>query len=109
MGDVNSPPAIVPPREVRPVAPTPWSLLVLLMAMTAIGPMSLNILVPALPGLAATLGTDTATVQLTVSLYLVGLATSQLLLGPLSDRFGRRPVVLAGLALTTVSSAAAIA
>jgi len=106
---VHSPPTHDAARDVRTVAPTPWSLLILLMAMTAIGPLSLNILVPALPGLATTLGTDTGTVQLTVSLFLVGLATSQLLLGPLSDRFGRRPVVLAGLALTTVSSAAAIA
>jgi MFS transporter, DHA1 family, multidrug resistance protein len=106
---VHSPPSHDTSRDVRTVAPTPWSLLLLLMAMTAIGPLSLNILVPALPGLAVKLGTDTGTVQLTVSLFLVGLATSQLLLGPLSDRFGRRPVVLAGLALTTISSAAAIA
>jgi len=78
------------------------------MAMTAIGPMSLNILVPALPRLAAVLATDTATVQLTVSLFLVGFASAQLVLGPLSDRFGRRPVVLAGLAIAVLSSAAAI-
>jgi DHA1 family bicyclomycin/chloramphenicol resistance-like MFS transporter len=88
-------------------APVP--LLVLLMAMTAIGPLSLNILIPALPGLVVTLGTDLGTVQLTVSLYLVGLAASQLVLGPLSDRFGRRPVVLAGLSLTALSSIVGIA
>ncbi len=74
------------------------------MAMTAIGPLSLNILVPALPGLAAKLGADPQFAQLAVSLYLFGLAFSQLILGPLSDRFGRRPVVLAGLCLTAVSS-----
>lgn len=79
------------------------------MAMTALGPMSLNILVPALPHLVTRLATDTATVQLTVSLYLVGLASAQLVLGPLSDRFGRRPVVLAGLLVTVLASAAAIA
>ena len=45
--------------------------------------------------------------QLTLSLYLLGLAVSQLVLGPLSDRFGRRPVMLAGLALATVASTAA--
>jgi DHA1 family bicyclomycin/chloramphenicol resistance-like MFS transporter len=84
-------------------------LLALLMAMTAIGPLSLNILVPATPGLVATLNTDPGTVQLTVSLYLLGLAVSQLALGPLSDRFGRRPVVLCGLLLTVVSSFAALA
>ena len=86
-----------------------WRMLGLLTAMTAIGPLSLNILMPAVPGLAATFHADPAAVQLTVSLYLLGLAASQLVLGPLSDRFGRRPVVLAGLALTAVSSVAAIA
>ena len=88
---------------------TPWRLLMLLMAMTAIGPATLNILVPALPGLITRLGTDTGTVQLTLSLFLLSLATAQLLLGPLSDRFGRRPVVLAGLALTVLASLAASA
>src|SRR5436305_12443238 len=77
--------------------------------MGAVGPLSLNILMPAVPGLVVSLATDAATVQLTLSLFLLGLAASQLLLGPLSDRFGRRPVVLAGLALTAVASLAAVA
>jgi DHA1 family bicyclomycin/chloramphenicol resistance-like MFS transporter len=88
---------------------TPWRLLALLMAMTAIGPATLNMIVPALPGLTTTLDTDTGTVQLTLSVYLLSLATAQLLLGPLSDRFGRRPVVLAGLSLAVVAGLAAIA
>ena len=50
---------------------TPWRLLALLMAMTAIGPATLNILVPALPGLVTRLASDTGTVQLTLSLYLL--------------------------------------
>jgi DHA1 family bicyclomycin/chloramphenicol resistance-like MFS transporter len=79
------------------------------MAMTAIGPSTLNILVPALPGLITRLATDAGTVQLTLSLYLLSLASAQLLLGPLSDRFGRRPVVLAGLSLSVLASLAAIA
>ncbi len=88
---------------------TPWRLLLLLMAMTSIGPATLNIMVPALPGLITNLATDAATVQLTLSLYLLSLASAQLLLGPLSDRFGRRPVVLGGLTLAAVASFAAIA
>jgi DHA1 family bicyclomycin/chloramphenicol resistance-like MFS transporter len=90
-------------------AGTSWSLLLLLMAMTAIGPTTLNILVPAIPELARRLAADGATVQLTVSVFLLALAGGQLAMGPLSDRFGRRPVLLAGLALTALASFAAIA
>jgi DHA1 family bicyclomycin/chloramphenicol resistance-like MFS transporter len=88
---------------------SPRRVLVVLVAMTAIGPMALNILTPAVPGLVMTFGTDAAAVQLTLSLYLFGLAASQLVMGPLSDRLGRRPVVLAGLTVATVSSVAALA
>ena len=94
-----------PARE----AATPWRLLGLLICITAIGPTTLNILVPALPNLARALKTDADTVQLVVSLYLIGLAGAQLLAGPLSDRFGRRPVALGGLAITAVMSLAALA
>ena len=87
---------------------TPWRLLALLVAMAGVSSLSLNILVPAIPGLAAKFAADPASVQLAVSLYLMGLAAAQLVFGPLSDRFGRRPVVLAGLALATIASTAAI-
>jgi DHA1 family bicyclomycin/chloramphenicol resistance-like MFS transporter len=94
-----------PPRA--PVSPA--VMLALLMAMTALGPLSLNILVPAVPNLVVTMNTDPATVQLTISLYLFGIAVSQLALGPLSDRFGRRPVVIVGLTITAAASVLAIA
>jgi DHA1 family bicyclomycin/chloramphenicol resistance-like MFS transporter len=87
---------------------TPWGLLLLLMATTAIGPTSLNILVPAVPELSHQFGTTAATMQLTVSLFLIGLALAQLVMGPLSDRFGRRPVMLTGLGLTVFASVMAI-
>jgi len=73
-----------------------------------VGSLSLNILVPALPSLAMKFDADPAHVELTVSLYILGLAAAQLIFGPLSDRFGRRRVVLAGLALATVASTSAI-
>src|ERR1700745_2456478 len=83
-------------------------LLALLIAMAGVSSLSLNILVPALPGLAAKLAADPASVQLAISLYLLGLAAAQLVFGPLADRFGRRPGVPAGLAVATAASTAAI-
>jgi DHA1 family bicyclomycin/chloramphenicol resistance-like MFS transporter len=84
-------------------------MLVLLVAMASVGPLSINIIVPAIPGLAASLHADLATVQLTISLFFAGLAGAQLALGSLSDRFGRRPVLLAGFAIAVVTSFAAAA
>jgi DHA1 family bicyclomycin/chloramphenicol resistance-like MFS transporter len=100
--DAQTTKASQPDRKTLPK--TPWALLALLMAMTGIGPVSLNILVPALPNLITELRTDIGTVQLTLSLFLLSLATAQLLLGPLSDRFGRRPVVLSGLSVSALAS-----
>ena len=62
---------------------TPWGLLLLLMATTAIGPTSLNILVPAVPELSHQFGTPATTMQLTITLFLIGLAVAQLVMGPL--------------------------
>ncbi len=78
--------------------------LLLLVAMTGVAPISLYMLVPALPELATTFGRDISIAQMTVSLYMVGIACSQIIMGPLSDRFGRRPVLLAGLGLMVVAS-----
>jgi MFS transporter, DHA1 family, multidrug resistance protein len=86
----------------------PWGLPLLLMAMTSIGPTTLNVVVPALPQMANRLATDVATIQLTVTVYLLALAAGQLVMGPLSDRFGRRPVILAGLALAAAASVLAV-
>src|SRR6202051_3929641 len=74
-------------------------MLLLLVAMTGVAPISLYMLVPALPQLATVFGRDISVAQMTVSLYMVGIACSQIIMGPLSDRFGRRPVLLAGLSL----------
>ena len=78
--------------------------LLLLVAMTGIAPISLYMLVPVLPVLAITFGRDISIAQMTVSLYMVGVACSQIIMGPLSDRFGRRPALLAGLGLMVVAS-----
>ncbi|HEX2555578.1 MAG TPA: multidrug effflux MFS transporter [Microvirga sp.] len=86
----------------RPVSP--W-LLAVLVAISTLQPFAINVLAPATPGLTRSLGTDYATVQLTLTLYLVTVAVTQLLVGPVSDRIGRRPCILAGIALFALGSA----
>lgn len=83
-------------------------MLLMLVLMTGVAPISLYMLVPALPLLATTFGRDIGVAQMTVSLYMVGIACSQIIMGPLSDRFGRRPVLLAGLGLMVVASVGCI-
>jgi DHA1 family bicyclomycin/chloramphenicol resistance-like MFS transporter len=104
----NPPSAVAPSPNAVASRRAPRGLLPLLIAMSGVGSGSLNILVPATPALVTKFATDAAHVQLTVSLYILGLAVAQLFFGPLSDRFGRRPVVIAGLALATLAGTAAI-
>ena len=79
----------------------------ILVAISAIGPLAMNILVPSMPGLEKSFGVSYGTVQLTLTLYLIGMAVCQLIYGPASDRYGRRPMLLAGLMLFFVASLAA--
>ncbi len=99
-----------PPRAAQDngALATSRMMLLLLVAMTGVAPISLYLLVPALPVLASTFGRDISIAQMTVSLYMVGIACSQIIMGPLSDRFGRRPVLLAGLGLMVAASAGCI-
>lgn len=88
--------------------PDPESLTVamLLTALVAFGPISTDLYLPSLPALRGVFQTDVANVQLTLSVFLVAFAAGQLIYGPLSDRFGRRPVLVAGSALYFVSGLA---
>jgi DHA1 family bicyclomycin/chloramphenicol resistance-like MFS transporter len=70
-----------------------------LTGLVAITPLSIDMPLPALPDLARALGADVARAQLVISVFLLGFAGAQLVHGPLSDRFGRRPVLLGGIGL----------
>ena len=78
----------------------------ILISMAAIGPLAMNMLVPSMPGLQTTFQATSGVVQLTLTVYLAGLAVCQMIYGPLSDRYGRRPTLLAGLALFVAASIA---
>ena len=80
-------------------------LLFMLVLATATGPLSMQIFVPALPQIARDFAVSPATTQLTLSLALLAIAVSTLFYGPLSDRYGRRPVLIAGMALFVAGSA----
>jgi DHA1 family bicyclomycin/chloramphenicol resistance-like MFS transporter len=82
---------------------------VLIVAITACGTLGMHLIIPALPDTARGLGVSVGTIQLTITLYLIGLAIGQLLYGPVSDRFGRRPVLIAGLGLFTLAGLATTA
>ena len=74
-------------------------------AIMALGPLALDMYLPALPMLEAEFAATPARVQHTVSAYLLGMALGQFAMGPLSDRFGRKPPLLGGLFLFAVASA----
>ncbi|PWC53401.1 multidrug effflux MFS transporter [Azospirillum sp. TSO22-1] len=79
---------------------------VLLTALVAFGPLSTDLYLPSLPTLVTVFDTDIVTVQLTLSVFLVGFAAAQLIYGPLSDRFGRRPALVGGISIYLAASVA---
>lgn len=86
------------------MAPRKTPSLAILVAISTLQPFALNVLAPATPGLARALGTDYATIQLTLTVYLATVAVTQLFVGPISDRIGRRPCILVGIALFVIGS-----
>ena len=77
---------------------------VLLTCLVAFGPVSTDLYLASLPDMARAFATDAATVQLTLSGFLVGFAVMQLVYGPLSDRFGRRRAILGGICIYLAGS-----
>jgi MFS transporter, DHA1 family, multidrug resistance protein len=84
--------------------PGTLALTTLLAMLSALGPLSMDMYLPSLPDIAHVLQAPTACVQLTVSSYLIGFAVGQVIYGPVSDRHGRRPVLLAAVALYLIST-----
>jgi DHA1 family bicyclomycin/chloramphenicol resistance-like MFS transporter len=76
-----------------------------LAALAAMGTLATNILLPSLPGMAATLNVSTAAVTASITVFLAVFAIGQLVVGPISDRYGRRVPVLAGFAIFIAGSA----
>lgn len=93
-----------------PRKPDPRSLpvAVLLTALVAFGPVSTDVYLPSLPDMTRAFGTTVSQVQLTLSVFIAGFACGMLVYGPLSDRFGRRPVLLAGVTLYFLASIACL-
>lgn len=81
----------------------PWTLTLLLALLTGLTSLSIDMSLPAMPQLQEIFGASVSAVQLTLSVFLVGFALGQVVCGPLSDRWGRRPVLLLGLALFTLA------
>jgi Bcr/CflA subfamily drug resistance transporter len=83
---------------------TRLTMLIVLCALTAIAPFSMDVYTPALPALADDLAATDAQAQATVTMCVLGIAVGQLLLGPVSDSYGRRPVILLGAVGWTIGS-----
>ena len=78
--------------------------LILMGALTAIGPFAIDMYLPAFPTIAVNLGVPRGDVERTLAAYLIGLALAQVFYGPMADRYGRKPPLMVGLALFMIAS-----
>jgi DHA1 family bicyclomycin/chloramphenicol resistance-like MFS transporter len=93
------------PAPETPVS-TPWGLVVLLGALTAMGPLAIDMYLPSLPAIAQGLKADPSQAQATVAAFLAGMAVGQPFYGPWSDRIGRRVPLMLGAAIFIAGSVA---
>ncbi len=94
MSKISAPRHSAPPKPTPPVAPRSLPVLIVLYALGAL--LATDLYLPSMPLLAEEFGTTPASVQFTLTVYLLGVALANPFYGPLSDRFGRRPVLLLG-------------
>ena len=102
---VSDPAGRPSPAPGRP-SPAPATLVLALALLLGLQPVSTDLYLPALPALAAEFGGAVGLSQLTLSVLLLAFGFGQLLLGPASDRWGRRPVLLGGLGLYVLATLA---
>jgi len=86
------------------VAPRSAAYLALLISLSSFGPLTMSIYTPVMPMIGMDLGAGPDAVKFTLTTYMLGFAVGQLFYGPLSDRFGRRPVVLLGVTFFTLTT-----
>ncbi len=94
--------ATSPPVDVK--TPGRWRMIIVLGVMVALGPLTIDMYLPALPRIADELSVSSSVVQLTLTGTLAGLALGQLIIGPLSDSLGRRRPLMAGIVVHMVAS-----
>jgi len=99
-------------QTTQPVAPAPvmseLRVSIIGAMLVAIGPISMALFTPAMPEIVNAFGTTAAAVAMTLSLYFAGFAFAQLVCGPLSDGYGRKPVTIAFMGIYLVATVAAI-
>ncbi|MFV8256584.1 Bcr/CflA family multidrug efflux MFS transporter [Bdellovibrio bacteriovorus] len=84
---------------------TPFALLILLLAsLTAFGPLSIDMYLPAFPAIAENLNVPLSSVQMSLASFFIGLATGQIFYGPITDRFGRKKPLYVGLGIYALAS-----
>lgn len=83
---------------------TPKYLIILLSTLVAFGPLSIDMYLPSLPAIATDLDTHVAAVQKTITIFLIGFSLGMLIYGPLSDRYGRKKLLMAGMSLYVLST-----
>ena len=94
-----------PGRAAAAVSIPGWYMLALLSLLMGFASISTDLYLPAMPAMAGSLGANPGLIELTVSGYLIGFSLGQLVWGPISDRYGRRPSVAVGLVLFVLGSA----
>jgi DHA1 family 2-module integral membrane pump EmrD-like MFS transporter len=90
--------------DLKPTAQRQTGIITLLILMTSLGVFPLDVILPSFPALAEHFQTSTSRIAFSLSVFAIGFAISQIAIGPLSDRFGRRKLLIGGLGLA-VSSA----